>query len=148
EQKVIKKEIDSFSVEKIAYNDGYLVKKEIQTNVEQISDGYFIIHFHDKNALQTSTLQTIESLAGATAIWLSREDAIAMTELRLKNQFIWDLAKSADVVFEEKAQTRANLFGFQLDIPYVCIVGYSEQLEVNNGDEYDDSVGHKTIIDD
>src|SRR5699024_7645946 len=57
EQKVIKKEIDSFSVEKIAYNDGYLVKKEIQTNVEQISDGYFIIHFHDKNALQTSTLQ-------------------------------------------------------------------------------------------
>lgn len=145
---IIKKEIDSFAVEKISYKDGYLVKKEIATNVEQISEGYFIIYFQDEKGLQMSALQTIESLAGATAIWLSREDAIAKTELRLKNQFIWDLAKSTDVVFEEKAQTRANLFGFQLDIPYVCIVGYSEQLEVNNGDEYEESLGNKTIIDD
>lgn len=148
EKPVINKEIDTFSVEKMAYKDGYLVKKEIQTNVEQISEGYFIIYFQDKESLQVNALQTIESLAGATAVWLSREDAIAKTELRLKNQFIWDLAKSSEVVFEEKAQTRANLFGFQLDIPYVCIVGYSEELEVNNGDEYDESVGHKTIIDD
>lgn len=145
--KVIKEEIETFVVEKAPYRSGYLVKKEIATNVEQISEGYYIIYLPDKEALRTNALQTIESLASATAIWLSREDAIVKTELRLKSQFIWDLAKSSDVVFEEKAQTRANLFGFQLDIPYVCIVGYSEQLEINNGDEYDEAVGNKTIVD-
>src|SRR5699024_9094203 len=130
-------EKDGFSLERIAYKNGYLVKKEVATNAEQLSDGYFIIYFSKKEALQATALQTIESLAAATAVWLSREDAIAKTELRLKSQFVWDLAKSNEVVFEEKAQTRANLFGFQIDIPYVCIVGYSEQLDISASDEYD-----------
>lgn len=145
---VIKKEIDTYLVEKIPYQNGYLLKKDIATNVEQISEGYYIIYFENAEAIQTNALQTIESLASATAVWLSREDAIVKTELRLKSQFIWDLAKSSEVVFEEKAQTRANLFGFQLDIPYVCIVGYSEQLEINTGEEYEESFSHKTIVDD
>src|SRR5699024_4776887 len=147
ENNVINEDIGSISIKKVAYQSGYLIKKEIAPNVDQISEGYFIIYIENKEDLQVNTLQTIDSLAAATAIWLSREDAIVKTELRLKNQFIWDLAKSKEVVFEEKAQTRANLFGFQLDIPYVCIVGYSEQLEINNGDEYDESLGNKTIID-
>src|SRR5699024_2478893 len=147
ENNVINEDIGSISIKKVAYQSGYLIKKEIEPNVDQISEGYFIIYIENKEDLQVNTLQTIDSLAAATAIWLSREDAIVKTELRLKNQFIWDLAKSKEVVFEEKAQTRANLFGFQLDIPYVCIVGYSEQLEINNGDEYDESLGNKTIID-
>lgn len=147
DKQVIKEKIDSFLIEKIPCEIGYLIRKEIATNIEQISEGYYLIHLVDESLLEPNVLQTIDSLASATAVWLSREDAIVQTELRLKSQFIWDLAKSKDVAFEEKAQTRANLFGFQLDDPYVCIVGYSEQLELNNGDEYEETLGNKTIID-
>jgi len=139
---------DGLTFEKMPYKQGFLLKKDVATNPEQLNEGYYIFYFKDKDFLTSSTMQTIDSLAAATAVWLSREDAIVKTELRLKSQFIWSLAKSKDVVFEEKAQTRANLFGFQLDIPYVCIVGYSEELDVNSGDEYNESLGNKTIIDD
>lgn len=143
-KQVVKGDNASFHVEKVPYQNGYLVKKEVASNIDQMGDGYFISIFKFHEDVNNNSLQTIESLAAAIAVWLSREDAIVRTELRLKNQFIWDLAKSKDVVFEEKSQTRANLFGFQLDLPYVCIVGYSEQLEVNKIEE--DGVGQKPII--
>lgn len=144
---VIEENTTSYQIEKIPYNEGYLVKKEVASNIDQMGDGYFIIIFENEEALNESSLQMIESLAAATAVWLSREDAIVKTELRLKNQFIWDLAKSKDVVFEEKSQTRANLFGFQLDLPYVCIVGYSKQLDINKMEEFEEhAIGQKPII--
>lgn len=146
ENETSKQRFESYQLEKVPYQNGYFIKKDIDTNVEQISEGYYIIYFPDHISLDVNQIQTIESLASATAVWLSREDAIVKTELRLKNQFIWDLAKSKEVVHDEKAQTRANLFGFQLDIPYVCIVGYSEQLDLNNSDHYDDTYYSKTIV--
>lgn len=149
EQKIITEKIDTLIAEIAPYKNGYLLKKEIATNIDQIGDGYFIVILRDRNELYNGALQTVESLAAAAAVWLSREDAIVRTELKLKNQFIWELAKMKNVVLEEKTQTRANLFGFQLDIPYVCIVGYSNQFEVGKIDENDEQqINHKPVIHD
>jgi len=147
EGKTIQTTIESSTIDIAEVNGRHLIKKEVVTNTDQLGGGFFLIDLEKDTPLDSSTIQRIESLASATAIWLSREDAIVKTELRLKNQFIWELAKSKDVTIDDKAQARASLFGFQLDAPYVCIVGYADELRVS-WEEKEDTYGQKTLIDD
>src|SRR5699024_10522896 len=91
--------------------------------------GFFILYFFDEQLLTPIAYQMVESLTAATALWISKEDAIVQTELRLRNEFIWGLAKKPQDTTDENLRSRARLFGYQLDVPYLCIVGYSENLE-------------------
>src|SRR5699024_6503491 len=90
---------------------------------------FFIILLHHNHLLTPIAYQILESLTAATALWISREDAIVQTELRLRNEFIWGLAKTPQVTSDENLHSRAKLFGYKLSVPYLCIVGYSENLE-------------------
>src|SRR5699024_12686263 len=104
------------------YQDGYILKMEITTGTIRVARGYFIILLHEQNQISANVLQVLDSLSAATAVWLSREDAIVNTEIRLRNEFIWGLTRTAQVNLDESIKSRGQLLGYHLDIPYICIV--------------------------
>lgn len=134
-------------IQKVAYEDGYLLKKEITSGSRNLAQGYFIILMKNKNLLTNNALQVMESLSAATALWISREDAIVKTEIRLRNEFIWGLAKTPQMIFDDNIQSRAKLFGYNLNVPYICMVGYSENFDSFSEGQYGgQDFGFKNII--
>lgn len=115
-------------IQKLPYKDGMILKKEITSGARNLVQGYFIILLRHVNLLTPVAYQVLESLSAATALWISRADAIVQTEIRLRNEFIWGLAKNPQVTSDENLHSRAKLFGYQLELPYVCIVGFSENM--------------------
>src|SRR5690625_5117565 len=116
-------------IRKIEYNDGYIIRKEITSGGRNLPQGYFIILMDDKSLFSNSALQVMENLSAATALWVSREDAIVKTEIRLRNEFIWGLAKTPQMKLDENTESRGKRLGYHLELPYVCMVGYSDNFD-------------------
>ncbi len=134
-------------IQKIEYEKGFIIHKEITSGGRNLPQGYFIIYMKDKQLFTDSALQILENLSAATSLWISREDAIVRTEIRLRNEFIWGLAKTPHSVMEKNIQSRARLLGYNLNIPYVCILGFSENFDTLAEVRYDSrEFGVKNII--
>ena len=130
-------------IQQVPLKDGYLLKKEITTESRSLSIGHFIIYFPKKELLTEHAFQVLESLTATTALWISREDAIVKTEIRLRNEFIFGLAKEPKKI-DDNMISKAKLFGYNLEVPYTCIVGYSTSFD---GFEYDSlDYGFKNVI--
>lgn len=125
-------------IQRASLENGYILKKEITSGTLHVPQGNFIIVLQDKKWLTTNTLQVLESLSAATALWISREDAIVKTEIRLRNEFIWGLAKNPQISIDKNVYSRAKLLGYHLAVPYVCMVGYSDNFD----SFYDGQFGH------
>jgi PucR family transcriptional regulator, purine catabolism regulatory protein len=69
----------------------------------------------------------LEVAVTSIALWFLREDAIRETEIRLKDDFVWKLAQG-EYDYWEDIQSRAKLLGYNLHLPYVCIIGSPENL--------------------
>ena len=76
---------------------------------------------NDKNLL-------LEHAATSIALWFQRESTIKETEIRLRDDFVWSLTK-CNTESWEILTSRAKLLGFEIDRPYVCIIGLPENLE-------------------
>ncbi|HLR70936.1 MAG TPA: PucR family transcriptional regulator ligand-binding domain-containing protein [Pseudogracilibacillus sp.] len=134
-------------IKKTPYKGGYLLKKEITSGTGNLAEGYFIVQLRYKSHLTNLMLQVMESLSAATALWISREDAIVKTEIRLRNEFIWGLAKNPNMKLDENVQSRAKLFGYNLKVPYLCVVGYSDNFDsLMEGQYQNRDYGFKNII--
>lgn len=70
----------------------------------------------------------LEHAATSAALWFQRDNTIKETEIRLRDDFVWSLTKdqieSWDII-----TSRAKLLGFDIERPYVCILGLPENLE-------------------
>ncbi|MCG5102415.1 PucR family transcriptional regulator [Oceanobacillus alkalisoli] len=140
-------ELSFHHIQKVPYKNGFLLKKEITSGSNSFAEGYFIICLREQKLLTSSALQVLDSLAAATALWISRDDAIVQTEMRLQNGFIRGLAKTPPIHLDKNVQSRAKLFGYNLHVPYLCIVGYSENLdELTEGHYTDQGSSFKSII--
>ncbi|SFS97765.1 PucR family transcriptional regulator [Marininema halotolerans] len=64
----------------------------------------------------------LEHAATAAALCFLQESVALETELRLRNDFLWNLAKGKTPSIEA-ASPQAEALGYDLSIPYVCIVG-------------------------
>lgn len=126
---VTKVESEFRHTQRIDYKDGYIIRKEIASGTHNLVQGYYIVWMPHRKLLSPIALQIMESLTAATALWISREDAIVQTETRLRNDFFWSLAKTPQAIPNENIQSRAKLLGYNLNLPYLCIVGYSSNLE-------------------
>lgn len=126
---VTKVESEFRHTQRIDYKDGYMIRKEIASGTHNLVQGYYIVWMPHRKLLSPIALQIMESLTAATALWISREDAIVQTETRLRNDFFWSLAKTPQAIPNENIQSRAKLLGYNLNLPYLCIVGYSSNLE-------------------
>ena len=134
-------------IQQIVYKDGYILKKEITSGTRNLVQGYYIILMRHKTLLTPIALQIMESLTAATALWISKEDAIVKTEIRLRNEFIWSLAKTSQDIPDENIQSRAKLLGYNLNLPYLCIVGYSSNFESLSEMQYGkEDFGFKNIM--
>ncbi|MGM8211462.1 PucR family transcriptional regulator [Virgibacillus sp. W0430] len=134
-------------IQKVKYKGRYLLKKEISAGDGKMAQGSFIVLFPERARLTKGVLHTLENLSAAVALWISREDAIVKTEIRLRNEFIWSLAKNGNVTIDDSIYSRAKLFGYDLNLPYVCIIGFSENIDALSEDRYENSdFGLKSIV--
>ncbi|MFY4777116.1 PucR family transcriptional regulator [Metabacillus sp. RGM 3146] len=74
-------------------------------------------------------VNVLEHSATTIALWLSRKNAIEETKMRLRSDFVLELAKGGFVSCEQ-ANTRAKLLGYNIKLPFVCILGFPENLKV------------------
>src|SRR5690606_11815726 len=74
-------------------------------------------------------VNVLEHTATTIALWLSRRNAIEETKMRLRSDFVHELSKG-EFLSLEQADTRAKLLGYNLKLPYVCLVGYPENMEL------------------
>ncbi|MDM5198101.1 PucR family transcriptional regulator ligand-binding domain-containing protein [Fictibacillus enclensis] len=109
--------------------------------------GYLFVLFPNDCEMEEFLTQyrvnVLEHSATTIALWLSRQNAIEETEMRLRSDFIQELAKG-EFTSDEQAESRAKLLGFNLKVPYVCIAGYPENLELlfKKRKQYDLSYEH------
>jgi len=134
-------------VEKIVTSKHCLLKKNITSTSRSSTEGYFVVEVPSESAISNELLHGLESLSAATALWISREDAIVKTEMRLRNEFIWGLAANELKSEDLNVQSRAKLFGYNITVPYLCAVGSSDNFDELTEKEYRDiDAGFKSII--
>lgn len=135
-------------LQKIIDGDDIYLKKQIQsTTTSALTEGYFIIKLSAENFSETELINALESLSAATALWISREHAIVTTEVRLRNEFIWGITNNDLQSQDPDVQSRSKLFGYNLDLPYLCAVGYSTNFDsLTKGRYKDEDSGFKSII--
>ncbi|GAA6735165.1 purine catabolism transcriptional regulator PucR [Thermus oshimai] len=71
----------------------------------------------------------LNQLAIAVGMWFLQERVVLETELRLREDFVWSLAQGSTAPWEETL-SKGALLGFDLNRPFICLVG---QLEVSRG---------------
>jgi PucR family transcriptional regulator, purine catabolism regulatory protein len=70
----------------------------------------------------------LEYAATAISLWFQRETVIKETELRLRDDFVWSLAKGEYDSWDH-ILSRAKSLDYNVNLPYVCILGFAENLE-------------------
>lgn len=90
------------------------------------NSGYVIVFLRHEENLSQHKINVIEHAATASAFAFLKENVKEETELRLKDDFIWDLANGE---MTDHAYSRAKILGINLSLPYVCITGCPENLE-------------------
>ncbi|MDO6654707.1 PucR family transcriptional regulator [Anaerobacillus sp. 1_MG-2023] len=84
-----------------------------------------IFSVNHPNNLDTNLL---EHATTAAALSFLKDSAIEETEMRLKDDFILSLA-NGEFVSKERLLSRGKLLGYNLTLPYVCVVGELDNLE-------------------
>ncbi|WP_330501698.1 PucR family transcriptional regulator ligand-binding domain-containing protein [Peribacillus frigoritolerans] len=97
------------------------------------AQGYIFVLLPRKTSVDSYLTQyrvnVLEHSATTIALWLSRKNAVEDTKMRLRSDFVQELAKG-EFVSSDQASSRAKLLGYNIKLPYVSIVGYPENLEV------------------
>jgi PucR family transcriptional regulator, purine catabolism regulatory protein len=78
--------------------------------------------------LELDKLYILEHAATIAALWLQREQAVFQTEMRLKGDFVWNLAKD-EIDSWDLVVARAKSLGYDVNRPYVSILGIPEHLD-------------------
>jgi PucR family transcriptional regulator, purine catabolism regulatory protein len=73
-------------------------------------------------------LNVLEHAVTTLAIWFSRKNAADETKLMLRASFINELI-NGEFNSWDQADSRAGIIGYNLDLPYVCIIGSPENLK-------------------
>src|SRR5699024_844402 len=121
--------LENLGIQTRQYDNRLLLKKQMSPGLIKKGEGSFIVLLSEGEQLGREQLQTLENLSTAAAFWISREDAIVQTEIRLRNEFVWKLVKTPNFEHDKHTYLQAKLFGYNLDLPYICIAGYSENID-------------------
>ncbi len=97
--------------------------------------GYIVFQPSDNKELTWSVMNVLEHAVTACALYFVKENAIELTEIRLKDNFVLNLAKNKMKV-DHQLLTKAHLLNYDLNLPYVCIVGEIRHKELGS-DKHD-----------
>lgn len=93
------------------------------------NQGYLIVFLSNGEIQLTQhQINVIEHAATASAFSFLKENVREETEMRLKDDFIWDLA-TGEITTNTRVQSRAKTLGINLSLSYICITGRPENLE-------------------
>lgn len=110
--------------------DESMVKLTIQTTNKK--HGYLMLRLPPGTSLEefcsNGEEYLLEHVVTVTALWFQRENAIQETELRLRDDFVWSLAKG-EIDSWDTVLSRAKSLDYNVTCPYVCILGHPENLE-------------------
>ncbi|MBN8236253.1 PucR family transcriptional regulator ligand-binding domain-containing protein [Halobacillus kuroshimensis] len=84
--------------------------------------GYLLFQPEKDQEVTTEMMTILEHTLTACALYFVKENAIEMTEIRLKDNFLLDLAKQEQRM-DKQLLSKAGLLGYDLEKPYVCFVG-------------------------
>ncbi len=94
--------------------------------------GYLFVTVPPDEPLESFLTQfrvnVLDHAATTIALWLVRKNAVEETKMRLRSDFVQELAKGEIHSFDQ-ADSRAKLLGYNLNVPYICIVGLPENLK-------------------
>ncbi|MFH7818049.1 PucR family transcriptional regulator [Neobacillus thermocopriae] len=93
--------------------------------------GYLIIGWKDElpieSPLSQQSMRILEHASTVLAMWFNREHAIEETKLKLRGDFVWNLANENVINWDQKISL-ARSHGYTLELPYVCLIGTPENL--------------------
>ena len=122
--------ITSPNIRYITINDHSIMQMMIQSSSE--TQGYLIIGGQTNDTFEhtsrSSTVQLLEHAATAVALCFLRENTVRETEMRLKDDFVWSLAKG-EIKSWEYILSRAKSLNYNVNLPYICLIGYPENFE-------------------
>ncbi|MGN8647678.1 PucR family transcriptional regulator [Gracilibacillus sp. HCP3S3_G5_1] len=100
--------------------------------------GYIVFQPSDNKELTWFVMNVLEHALTACALYFVKENAIELTEIRLKDNFVLNLAKNKMKV-DHQLLTKAQLLRYNLNLPYACIVGEikHKDLGLNKHDTLD-----------
>lgn len=95
----------------------------------QVVQGYLYTKLNaEQGMIPTSVCVILEHAVTAIAFWFLRVNAVLEAEAKLKDHFVWQLAKD-QFQSDELMLTRARKLGYDLELPYTAIVGLPENLK-------------------
>ncbi|WP_134704485.1 PucR family transcriptional regulator [Ammoniphilus sp. YIM 78166] len=110
--------------------DASAIRLSIQT--ANRTHGYLLLSFGSGTTIDAfyagGEEYVLEHAVTAAALWFQRENAIQETELRLRDDFVWSLAKG-EMDSWDTVLSRAKSLDMNVNCPYVCILGQPENLE-------------------
>nr|WP_263327250.1 PucR family transcriptional regulator [Neobacillus sp. Marseille-Q6967] len=78
--------------------------------------------------LNQFTVNVLEHAVTTIALWFSRKNAVEEAKLLLHASFIKELI-NGEFTSLEQADSRAEIVGYNLKLPYICIIGATENLK-------------------
>ncbi|MET3681935.1 purine catabolism regulator [Alkalibacillus flavidus] len=84
--------------------------------------GYLLVMPESAEQLNWFTMHALEHGLTACALYFLTENAVEKTEIRLKDNFVLQLAKD-DTALDVKMLSKGELLGYDLTRAYACIVG-------------------------
>ncbi|WP_240375519.1 PucR family transcriptional regulator [Bacillus piscicola] len=93
--------------------------------------GFIVIewpdHLAEDDAFQEDILILLEHAVTSSALCFLHDQAALETEMRLKDDFVWSLAKGK-FSRDDTAFSRAKSLGYRLHVPYLCLIAKPENL--------------------
>jgi purine catabolism regulator len=106
---------------------------QVSIRSAHLIQGYLLLTLPQNTQLNTFLTNDIELIlehaATSSALWFQRENTIKETEMRLRDDFVWSLTKDKGESWDIKT-SRSKLLGFDLTLPYVCIIGQPENNDL------------------
>lgn len=111
---------------KVESGENQLLHLPIDSN--GIHEGDFFILLKSGEELNEQEITITEQVVVAAALWFTRNSAVKEAESRMRNEFILHLARG-EKMSTKHIDSHADFFRFDLELPYVSIVGHPENLE-------------------
>lgn len=111
--------------------DDFFVQLPIIQTTNKINGYLYVLlkkpHSTD-DFLNYRNLMVLEHAVTASALCFIRESAVEETEMRLRDDFVWNLA-NGEMGSWNKILSRSKFLSYDISLPYLCIVGMPENLE-------------------
>ncbi|ARF17097.1 PucR family transcriptional regulator [Sporosarcina ureae] len=120
-------------IKRLEHDGRQLIHLDIHSDADHKGDFFVLTEVGER--LNEEQESIAEKAVVAAALWFSRSSAVIKAESRMQNEFLLNLARG-EKMSEEHISSHAEFFRYNLELPYICIVGYPAHLkELINRDE-------------